>query len=937
MNLLFKLFLLPGILFATIASSEASNWVNSFYTDDSAYYQKVYNDGFELRFRVHKSHCYEVTRASIQFNSSVLSNTQIFTALNDLSAWPKIYGLNEKDWCWFSTRIRGLDHSQIEQNKYVLKFEDRSGEVLYFQAPTDSILPRSRFARNIKQWMTPAPLGATPVIGGGVLFKLWEPVADQVHLFINERRMHVMTADLAKGHANRVHHYFDPAARMSDRYHFQYLKDGRYEELEVSNSKLMSPVKIDPMAREITYDRKGGSLNAYLNPRAVVAQLIPPRTWVNDRHIRNQSQLEYQNWILYQLWPLAFNPQKRNGRYQVGRFTDIAPKLNYLESLGVSAVEFLPVHESRFNASWGYAMDSLTLIEKSYGTREELAWLIDSIHGKRMKVVLDVVINHLNNYLIRDPLTKNQKRTKYFGGDTEWGPKPDFENIMVKKWIADSLLNLARDYHIDGFRFDMIEHVYHNSAAGYRFVQELNILLKSENPYFYSSAEQLPDNVWVTYPIRDNGLGFDSQWSDKFKNFFELEFDHYRPGNLKLDTSPLVGTLVGFSNHRNWEGEYPFGHPSRVVNYLGSHDVVGNKNPILRIVSDFESFESVNGKPFYRVRPLEETINTQARFRQVHNPFTHSVGKLGYGILFSSPGAALFYQGEEFAQDINIENEWTYLFARDGNTIPTRDVDIHRYVGSHRVPWEYLETEKSPELSFLSREEHRLFKGYHSFIKKMIHFKKAYPEINLQHAQEVREYGDGIVTFKLNAGRETFFVVLNFGDKRADQWITFPGSTRNWWQEVLTTASPEFGSSQGNYQNIIPQLGGRNNQLRLEATSFSIFVERSRPQFSQNLYLMSPLTNWRADERYKLVPIGDAGNLFSTTITLDLSTDFEFKFATQDWIIDIGHFASSKSPLNTSEQLSYTPKLPNAKIHLKAGKYRLIFDIKTFKYSFVAY
>lgn len=923
------------LFFFTTGQAMAQDWTKNFYTDDSAYYHQLSKDGFVQRLRVDKKYCHQLRSISVELNSHVYQREVAFKPLQNLNQWPKVYGLNEDQWCWFSAKVEGLNLDQIEHHQFVIKFVDNQNKVLYFQAPVDSLLPHKRLVTKVQEWMSPGPLGATP-LDEGVYFKIWEPLAQEVHLFINDQFVTSMRPSHEMGANQRSHHAYIETAKMGDRYHFQFIKDGKYEEIEVSNNGDFSPVKIDPMARELTYQRKGGSLNAYLKPRAVVASLRPQHNWIHDQKISGLSELDYQNWIMYQLWPLAFNPQKKEGKYQVGTFKDILPKRDYLEDLGVTAIEFLPVHESRFNASWGYAMDSLTLIEKTYGSREDLAFLVDQLHEKKIKVVLDVVINHVNNHLLREPLAPNRKFTKFYGGDTDWGPKPDFENIMVQRWIAESLMNLARDYHADGFRFDMIEYVYKGSAKGYQFIQELNTLLKMENPRFYSSAEQLPDNVWATYPIIDNGLGFDSQWNDKFKNFFELEFDEYQPGSRKIDLSPLKGTLMGYSNHRNWDGEYSFGHPSRVVNYLGSHDVVGNKNPILRIVSDFESYEAVDGNNFYRVRPLEEKINTHARFRQIHNSFTHGVGKLSYGILYSAPGAILFFQGEEFAQDINIENEWSYINAREGNSIPTEDVDVHRYVGSHRVPWEYLNTRQSTDLSFLSDEEHQLFKSYHAFHKQMIQLRSAHPEINLEQAQEIQEQAPGIVTYKINAGEKTFFVIANFSEDKKEQWLSFPGSNKVWWSELVSTADKKYGISNGMFQNIVASQGGRSNLVRLEAASFNIFVQQNRPSLSQEVYLMSAQSSWKAQQKFRLKGASDQAELYATEITLDKDTLFEFKIANQDWSIEMGATEGTEANLSPSGQLGYTPELGNAQIFLEKGKYRFLFNTKNFRYNFIS-
>ena len=254
------------------------------------------------------------------------------------------------------------------------------------------------------------------------------------------------------------------------------------------------------------------------------------------------------------------------------------------------------------------------------------------------------------------------------------GPKPDFKNIMVRRWISDSLIALMREYHIDGYRFDMTSAVHH-AEGGYRFLQELNTLFKMNMPNFFSSAEELPDNIYITRPLEEGGVDFDAQWNDKFKNFFEENFNHYRANNRWVNVGPLKDAMIGYSDQSQYGDLLHFGPADRTVNYLGSHDFIGNKNPILRIVSDYLEQERADHNVFYQVNPLDGA-DPDKNFHQIHTDFTHSVGRLSYGILFTKPGNILFYQGEELANDINIENEWSYLNAKEGNTEPSQDIEV---------------------------------------------------------------------------------------------------------------------------------------------------------------------------------------------------------------------------------------------------------------------
>ncbi len=928
-------------------NAQASESLKSFYTDESAYYQKLFHSGMLLRFSLSASECESVTRAELltkaainqksedsKINSFPFSKTTPKDSAKSLSQWPTNYGLSAKELCWFSAKAAPLN---LDSTHYTIKLQLKDGRILYLNAEADDLIPSKRLKKSLETWLTPGALGATVVESGGTLFKLWEPEAERVDLEISDEEARSMKLPTT---VQALHTLYLPHVRPGAEYVYHFVKNGQYEELEVGNNDLMSTAKIDPMAKNVVYDAKGGSINGYLNPRAVVTAQSNYQ-WQHDHKLLQQSKRDYDNWIIYQLWPLTFNPKKIDGRYQVGTFNDVAEKVDYLAELGVNAVEFLPIHESRFHASWGYALDSLTLIEKNYGTPDEFRSLVDKMHAKGLKVVLDVVINHVNNSLLREPLSKTRQSSKIYGGNTEWGPKPDFDNVMVRKWIADSILNLVRDYHIDGLRFDMIEHVYKGSAAGYKFIGELNYLLKMQNPRIYSSAEQLPDNVWATYPVVDGGLGFDSQWNDKFKNFFELKFDYYRQNNRNLDLSPILGSFAGYSNHQSGLGEYHFGGAQRTVNYLGSHDVVGNKNPFLRIISGFESYESVGHNYFTRVRPLEipAKAEREKKFRLIHNEFNHRASLTSYGLLFTKPGAALFFQGEELASDLNIENEWSYINARENNSIPSIDVDIDRYVGSHRVQWEYLRPQSASELAFLSNSEKELFKKYHAFFKHMIHFKKAHPEINLNDATDIRPLGPGIFSYRLERGPNELFVIINYGHDTKDLWVPFPGTSTDWWHETTTLSDARFSNAKERYQNVVSNLGGRANNVRLAGASLSIFTKKSTAAINKSLYFRSNLNDWKAEASYELLRASEGGELYRSVIELKKASTIQFKIADQNWDIELG---SSKSGLlgpsfleSNQGYLSYVPNQANAKISLAPGTYQFIFDLRNFKYSFI--
>jgi 1,4-alpha-glucan branching enzyme len=942
-NLTQILTLLCCILTSTSTFSYyKDDWTKSFYTDDSSLYLTLYADGFKQLVRVNQEACGQIKDIDIVFkdtSKNKSNTTSVFSEITKTSA-PKLYGINPAAYCWYEVETRGMSYNSAGSLKYVLKIQDLGNETYYFKGITNSLLPSLRLTQdsNFDAWIDLGAFGATPVAGGGVFYKIWEPLSQEVHLFINEDRPVKLIAEYQLNDERRFHYVYLKTSALADKYHYQFIKNGQYEQLEVANFKTFSPIKVDPMARELTFEAKGGRFNGYINPRGIVAQ-DNVYNWKNDSAFRSMSALDYNNWIIYQLWPLTFNPKEIDGAYIQGKFLDIIPKIPYLNTLGVNAVELLPVHESRFSASWGYALDSLIILESSLGTKNDMKKLVDEFHASKIRVLFDVVVNHVNNNLIREPLGPNQTSSKFYSGDTPWGPKPRFESVWVRKWITDSLLHIMNEYHVDGFRFDMTDSIFNGTIGGYRFLQELNILMKINNPLFYSSAEQLPNNVWVSFPVAENGLGFDSQWNDRFKNFFELEFDSYTESNRAVDLTHLSNSLRGYSDHPMSPGVYyHFGHPQRTVNYLGSHDFVGNKDPLIRIVSKYRSSEKEGNNTFSRVNPLEEKGDLSEPFRTIHNQFSHSVTRLSYGILFTKPGAALFFQGEELAQDLNIENEWAYVDALLGNRFPSKNVDINKYVRSHRMPWYYYDLahgRKSPILNFTNSDDMNLFKGQFEFFKEMIKFKKDNPEINNQDPQNVFiNNSTKIVTYELKTSTDTYFLVGNYNHDNGEAWVYFPGSSQVWWEEVINSSLPKFGGDTQSYQNIITNLGGRKNLLRLKGAGFYIFKMKNTPGVSSKFYFRSTANNWVANETTELKASPQNQEELSTKVVVTKAEPFEFKIATRGWEVDLGKPITANLRKSAQDFLSYIPHSANIKASLEAGTYKLKFNLRTYAYSF---
>ena len=138
-------------------------------------------------------------------------------------------------------------------------------------------------------------------------------------------------------------------------------------------------------------------------------------------------------------------------------------RLDYIENLGVNAVQLMPVQEFDGNNSWGYNPNHWFALDKYYGTREEYKAFIDECHSRGLAVIIDVVYNHATG---SHPWAK-----MWWNGSATAENNPFFnvlpthpynvyhdmnhENAMVKEHVKRSLEYLLTEYDVDGFRFDL--------------------------------------------------------------------------------------------------------------------------------------------------------------------------------------------------------------------------------------------------------------------------------------------------------------------------------------------------------------------------------------------------------------------------------------------------------------------------------------------------
>jgi 1,4-alpha-glucan branching enzyme len=320
----------------------------------------------------------------------------------------------------------------------------------------------------------------------------------------------------------------------------------------------------DPAARRVE--------NSGLTSKSIVT-VSDAYAW----HDQGWKPPEWYQHIIYQLHPSRFTDRNEG----LSPLAQITEELNgngtndYLSNLGITTIQLLPVNEFPTNTSWGYNPSFFYAVESSYGIPDELKKLVDTAHRQGIAVILDLVYNHggSGDNILWQIAQENRHQGTYYDGDTVWGPMVNFDNDVARHFFVQNIVYLAKEYHIDGFRFDFTRPIHNQfdgnirrrgSGGGWDFLREIRARVKAVNPGIILIAEELPNTWWVTKEHVDSNWGgswhgpFDSQWADPFHDNFKAALTGHH-----LDHLYAAFTYFGDS----WQD---------ALIYSESHDEVGN-------------------------------------------------------------------------------------------------------------------------------------------------------------------------------------------------------------------------------------------------------------------------------------------------------------------------------------------------------------------------
>jgi glycogen operon protein len=340
------------------------------------------------------------------------------------------------------------------------------------------------------------PLGATPG-GGGVNFSVYSEDSTGIELLLFDAIDASQPSRVIPLHPirNRTYHYWHlwvQGLRAGQVYAYR-----AHGPLDPARGLRFDPTKalLDPYGRCVavppSYDREaaaGPQDNAALAMKSVVADLAA-YDWEGDEPL----QRPFSPTVIYEMHLAGFTRHPSSGLTpeRRGTYRGLIEKIPYLQDLGITAVELLPVfHFDPFDAPrglvnyWGYAPVSFFAPHAAYssdqdplGVLDEFRDMVKALHRAGIEVILDVVYNHTAEGDERGPtlcfrglqndayyiLEPDRSRYANYSGT---GNTLNANHPMVRRLILDSLRYWVESMHVDGFRFDLAS-ILSRDASGH--------------------------------------------------------------------------------------------------------------------------------------------------------------------------------------------------------------------------------------------------------------------------------------------------------------------------------------------------------------------------------------------------------------------------------------------------------------------------------------
>jgi len=395
-------------------------------------------------------------------------------------------------------------------------------------------------------------------------------------------------------------------------------------------------------------------------------------TWKDKNWMQQRAGQDINRPVsVYEIHPGSWKRVEGEG-YRSLSYTELASQLgDYVQDLGFTHVEFMPVMEHPFYGSWGYQVTGFFAPTSRYGTPQEFMALVDALHERGIGIILDWVPSHFPEDAFG--IARFDGSSLYEHLDPRKGFHPDWKSLIfnygrheVRSFLLSSASFWMDRYHADSLRVDAVASMlyldYSRKAGEWEpnqyggnenleaieFLKQLNLSLYRDFPGTQTIAEESTAWPMVSRPIYMGGLGFGMKWMMGWMHdtlqYFKRDPIYRRFHQQDLSFSLLYAFTENFM--------LPLSHD----------EVVHGKGSLLGRMpgDDWQQFANL---------------------------------RLMYAYMYAHPGTKLLFMGGEFGQrsewNHDAELDWAVLkneshsgllnLVRDLNKLYRSERALHRY------------------------------------------------------------------------------------------------------------------------------------------------------------------------------------------------------------------------------------------------------------------